>query len=316
MTLSSLQNCNEISELTSKSLFIEQPKYKFTKIAKDLHKLMMVGCSKCSAAAYQTYSYCISMHPDSIITPTKIAASLKSFAEKTGGKPKSEQTIRKHLAQLEKVNLVEREYLRDKDGQFLGGIWRFFSLPTTGKKIPPDGNNKTSEKIGKKQDTLENTADKKIPPVIDKERVRVSKTNYKTNHPPNPPAEITTDSATENDVVGALKSRIKNIDLRIDFTIKTYSSLIKLGLTDGQIKTLIEMLNNSAAEGCGWLVWKAKDLGIGSIEDIDILVEKEKERLKNETEITNEAKKQKDMVIDGFKSGAQMMREAIRNRGK
>lgn len=278
----------------------------------------MVGCSKCSATAYQTYSYCISMHPDSIITPAKIAASLKSFAEKTGGKTKSEQTIRKHLAQLEKVKLVEREYLRDKDGQFLGGIWRFFSLPTVGQKIPMVETEKSYDKNveykEKNKNRQKNAVGKKIPPDIYKDRVRDCKTKSKTNSPPNPPPESNNESSDNMAVVEILKSRIKSDKLRNDFNPKTYSHLVKQGLTVGQMKTLIEAMNNSAAESCGWLVWKAKSLDPGSIEDFDVFMGNEKVRLKKEADISLNAKDQSNEVVVGFKAGAQMMREAIKNR--
>lgn len=169
-----------IIENSSKSLFIEQPEKKYTKISKDLHRLMMTGCSQCTAAAYQTYSFCISMHPDSIITPAKIAEILKTIAEKNGGKALSERTIRRHLAMLEKVNLVEREYLKDKEGKFLGGLWRFFSLLTAGQKRPMDKLDdnviELKEKISKKQNE---PIGQKWPPVYNKERARVSNTNSK-----------------------------------------------------------------------------------------------------------------------------------------
>lgn len=167
-------------ENKSKSLFIEQPEKKFTKISKDLHKLMMTGCSKCTAAAYQTYSFCISMHPDSVITPAKIAASLNTIAEKNGGKALSERTIRRHLAMLEKVDLVEREYLKDKEGKFLGGIWRFFSLNSNGHKWPMDDSDDLEDNQTISKEKIEENPEKPIgqkgPPVYNKERVRVCKT--------------------------------------------------------------------------------------------------------------------------------------------
>jgi hypothetical protein len=314
LTATAIKFDTEISEKSSKSLFIEQPKFKFTKIAKNLHGLMMTGCSKCSAAAYQTYSFCISMHPDSIITPAKVATAISGIAKRNGGKTVSEQTIRKHFAQLEKVDLVEREYLRDSDGKFLGGIWRFFSLPTHGKKIPAVDDDKNLQNIKEKTDEIPaETLGKKIPTAYNKERARDYKTNIKTNHPPNPP-QIDNPPDGKIEVVVALKRLIKKIELRRDFNLKTFLELEKIGLTTGQMKTLIGMLNDSSAEGCGWLVWKAKYVGPGSIEDEDVLKAAEKKRIDKETAIALEAKQQSEQTIVGFKSGAKMMREALKRK--
>jgi hypothetical protein len=316
LTATAINFDTEISEKSSKSLFIEQPKFKFTKIAKNLHGLMMTGCSKCSAAAYQTYSFCISMHPDSIITPGKVAAAISSIAKRNGGKTVSEQTIRKHFAQLEKVDLVEREYLRDKDGKFLGGIWRFFSLTTQGKKIPAVDDGKNLQDIKEKTDeTPAETLGKKIPTAYNKECARDYKTNSKTNHPPNPP-QIDNPPDDKIEVVVALKRLIKKIELRRDFNLKTFLELEKIGLTTGQMKTLIGMLNDSSAEGCGWLVWKAKYVGPNSIDDYDLLAAAEKQRIAKETSISLEAKHMSGQKVVGFKSGAQKMREHLRSRKK
>lgn len=301
-------------EDVSKSLFIIPPKKKFTKIAKNLQGLMITGCKDCTASAYQTYAFCTSLHPDTIITPSKIASILKNIAKKNGGKPKSENTIRQQFAQLEKVGLVEREHLKDRQGKFMGGIWRFFSLQTGDEKLSTgehaENNKETFEKRQK-------TTDEKLSTDYNKERVREYKTNHKTNNPPqSPPQDCNTETTDKAGVVDALKSNIKSDKLKSDFSAKTYSTLKRKGLTNGQMKTLISMMNNSNAEGCGWLVWKANDLGPGAIDDQDALLEREKAQLKNDVDQTLEAKKQGKMIIEGFKSGAQMMREALKKGSK
>lgn len=170
-------------ENETKSIFIIPPKKRFTKISRDLHKLMITGCKDCSASAYQTYSYCISMHPDSIITPSKVAEEFKKISKITGGKPKSFNTVRQQFAQLEKVGLVYREHIRDKDGKFLGGIWRFFSLRPDDKKTSKDDSEDKDQEL--KENSVGNddeACDEKMSTVsYNKERARVCKINRKIN---------------------------------------------------------------------------------------------------------------------------------------
>lgn len=120
------------------------PKENFRIISNELIKLCVTGCEKASAAAYQTYCYIISLHPNSIITPKKISESLQSFAEKTGGKPKSKKTIRTHLDELESVGLITSEIIRDKKGCVKGVQFYVFSYATDSQKREIDNENEKS----------------------------------------------------------------------------------------------------------------------------------------------------------------------------
>lgn len=104
--------------------------------------------------------------------------------------------------------------------------------------------------------------------------------NINNNNPPNPPSDQNYPLKINPDVVGALKSLILDSKLKMQFNAGTYSKLKKIGLNDGQIKTLINEMNQSKnIKSCGWLLYRASTEGAEHVDDADKIKIKEAEFL-------------------------------------
>lgn len=110
-----------------------------------------------------------------------------------------------------------------------------------------------------------------------------SNISNKNNNPPNPPSEKIKPSKVDLVVVGALKKLILDSKLRAQFNTATYSRLKKNGLSDGQIKTLVNDMNAmNNIKSAGWLIAQAKEAGVDGIADYN---EKQKENLKRQSDL-------------------------------
>lgn len=91
-------------------------------------------------------------------------------------------------------------------------------------------------------------------------------------------------------VIMALKNRIDKQDLQNNFNQSTYEALKSKGLMDGQIITLIAMLNSSRARSCGWMISMVDKLGLDNIKDYNVSGMKAKSYNSNDEYRKNEGK--------------------------
>lgn len=119
--------------------------------------------------------------------------------------------------------------------------------------------------------------------------------NLENNNPPNPPSEKIKSPKIDLVVVGDLKKIILDSKLRAQFNTATYSRLKKFGLSDGQIKTLVNDMNAmNDIKSVGWLISNANESGVGGIIDYD---EKQKELLKKQADLEASKSETDDLFL-------------------
>ena len=115
MTLSSLQNGNEVSEKPAEKTKI-RPKKNYSQLDNDLFDLSLTGTKDTPAAAFQTLCFILRLHPDTIVTPKNISLQWELRAIKNNGKLKKESTIRHEFRQLCNAGYMTRYFNKDSKG--------------------------------------------------------------------------------------------------------------------------------------------------------------------------------------------------------
>lgn len=196
--------------------------------------------------------------------------STKSIAKKFGISEKKAQRLCTRLCD---DGLAQRQISRDeKTGKFGGQFYIFFAVPVD-KKRPVEKIEQQTEII---EETIEITTGQKLSTgdlIIEKKQRSKATTSATPQisdpQPEHPPHENQTQTLACLDIFKQLKLRVDE-PLRSDFSMKTYKGLKALGLTDGQIKTVIDVTNKEKPNGCGWMGWWVKSKNIKEITDLDI----------------------------------------------
>lgn len=192
----------------------------------------------------------------------------------------SEKKAQRLCTRLCDDGLAERQISRDgKSGKFGVQFYIFFAQPVD-KKCSAVKIEQQSEII---QESLETSGEQKSftgDLLIEKQQRSKATTSATPQisdpQPEHPPHENQTQPLACLDIFKQLKLRVDE-PLRSDFSMKTYKDLKALGLTDGQIKTVIDVTNKEKPNGCGWMSWWVKSKNIKEIEDLDIIFQKIKQ---------------------------------------